>query len=377
MRCLQGVAHNIPHSVIGKLVSETTPTGVAANAFLCLTDYPLEGAASGCILIGSTSEPPPNSPSNPQFILQESTDSLSHGDVVIVEPEGLLTVLFERKSFHNALLLTERCNSKCIMCPQPPQADREDGVSLCLRIIDLLDPDIDSIAITGGEPTVVWEGLKKVLSACQSKLPNTSIQLLTNGRALKDFDKVYDLVGSLKIDLLLCIPVYADIDTLHDQIVSAKGAFWETLEGIHNCARLGLPVEIRTVVMKMNFERLPQWAEFVYRTFPFAVHVAIMGLEPIGLASENISNVWVDPVEYAGQLREATRVLHRRNISVSLYNHQLCVIPPELWQYSRKSISDWKRVYLPECESCRVHSICGGFFSSAYEYRSKGISPVI
>ncbi len=32
-----------------------------------------------------------------------------------------------------------------------------------------------------------------------------------------------------------------------------------------------------------------------------------------------------------------------------IYNHQLCLIPRELWPWTVRSISDWKNEYHPEC----------------------------
>ena len=48
---------------------------------------------------------------------------------------------------------------------------------------------------------------------------------------------------------------------------------------------------------------------------------------------------------------------------IAIYNSQLCVLPESLWKYCRKSISDWKNSYLPECEKCNKFQECGGLFT--------------
>jgi hypothetical protein len=63
-------------------------------------------------------------------------------------------------------------------------------------------------------------------------------------------------------------------------------------------------------------------------------------------------------------------------MNVSIYNHQLCVIDHELWPFAKKSISDWKNEYMPECAGCAVKDECGGFFSSAHHRYSDHISPI-
>ena len=46
---------------------------------------------------------------------------------------------------------------------------------------------------------------------------------------------------------------------------------------------------------------------------------------------------------------------------------------PSLWRYARKSISDWKNIFLPECEQCGVLEKCGGLFQSAERMHSSHI----
>jgi hypothetical protein len=63
------------------------------------------------------------------------------------------------------------------------------------------------------------------------------------------------------------------------------------------------------------------------------------------------------------ELSESVEFLAGQGIRVSIYNTQLCILPPHLWQYARKSISDWKNSYLPECSSCSKIVECGGLFT--------------
>jgi hypothetical protein len=60
---------------------------------------------------------------------------------------------------------------------------------------------------------------------------------------------------------------------------------------------------------------------------------------------------------------------------VSIYNHQLGLLDKRLWQFARKSISDWKNEYMPECEGCAEKQNCGGFFASAKIRHSDHIRP--
>jgi hypothetical protein len=117
-------------------------------------------------------------------------------------------------------------------------------------------------------------------------------------------------------------------------------------------------------------------AEYIYRNLPFVEHVALMGLENIGFAVANIRNLWIDPFDYQGELVSAVEFLSIRGMNVSIYNHQLCVLPPSLWKFARKSISDWKNIYLDECNACGAKHDCGGFFQWARKLHSAHIQPI-
>lgn len=57
-------------------------------------------------------------------------------------------------------------------------------------------------------------------------------------------------------------------------------------------------------------------------------------------------------------------------MNVSIYNSQLCLMPEQLWKYNRKSISDWKNIYLKECIECTMIDKCGGLFQSNFKIHS-------
>src|SRR5207247_9824666 len=94
-----------------------------------------------------------------------------------------------------------------------------------------------------------------------------------------------------------------------------------------------------------------------------------------GYVKKNLDELWIDPFDYQSQLAEAVSYLDMVRMNVSVYNHQLCVLEKSLWPFARKSISDWKNIYLPECEVCGERKRCGGLFASAETVHSKHIRP--
>lgn len=106
------------------------------------------------------------------------------------------------------------------------------------------------------------------------------------------------------------------------------------------------------------------------------ITTTFMGLEMTGFTKANLDDLWIDPVEYQPQLVEAVHLLSDSRIHTAIYNHQLCITDSSLWDFAKKSISDWKNEYMPECEGCAVMASCGGFFASAKVRYSAKINPV-
>lgn len=301
---------------------------------------------------------------------------LGDGDVLRVGDDDV-AVLFQKSAKHHTFLLTERCNHYCLMCSQPPRDVSDDWIAEdVLAAIPLLERSTEHIVFTGGEPTLLGARLLDLVRRCQSYLPETGVHILTNGRSFVQPALGKDFASIGHHDLMFGIPLYSDQSERHDHVVQADGAFDETIRGILNLKRYGLQTEIRVVVHKLTFDRLPHLSRFIARNLTFVDQVVFMGLEITGFTRANLAELWIDPVDYQTQLLEAVQILSDNRISTSIYNHQLCTTDKRLWGYARKSISDWKNDYMPECEGCAVQAQCGGFFSSAKLKYSAHIKPV-
>jgi His-Xaa-Ser system radical SAM maturase HxsC len=312
------------------------------------------------------------------YSLGDDFHYLADGDVVRIEPHrSAIHALYRRTSPSNSFLVTERCDNYCVMCSQPPK-DVDDSwiVNELLDVIPLVSPETAEIGFTGGEPSLLGDRLIELIDTCRVHLPRTAIHVLSNGRSFANVEFA-KRVGKLKHpDLMFGIPLYGDVPEIHDYVVQARSAFDETVRGILNLKQYGVRVELRFVIHADTFEGLPNFARFVARNLLFVDHVALMGLELMGFAKANLDAIWIDPLDYARELRDAVEILERAGLNISIYNHQLCVIDPELHGFARASISDWKNSYADECGDCRLRTECGGFFASSSLRRSRGIATV-
>lgn len=303
---------------------------------------------------------------------------LADGDILRVAASECSTrTIFRKAASINSFLLTERCNNYCLMCSQPPR-NVQDGwiVDEILEALPLIDPATSEIMFSGGEPTLLGDRFLELVQAAKSFLPWTALHVLSNGRSFANSQFGQSLGEIGHADLMIGIPVYSDLPHIHDYVVQADGAFDETIRGILNLKQAGVPVEIRVVLHKQTVPRLRQLAEFLTRNLLFVDHVALMGLEMTGFTKANLEALWIDPADYAAELAAAVGILDRAKIKTSIYNSQLCLIDPSIWKFARRSISDWKQEYIPECEGCSVRERCGGFFASSALRRSAHIAPV-
>ncbi|HEX4420294.1 MAG TPA: His-Xaa-Ser system radical SAM maturase HxsC [Kofleriaceae bacterium] len=363
-----------PRPFIGRIATDPARPGpteiwLARDA----GDWPAGFRAYVCAAAAAHDAAPPDS-----YVLDPAFSYLGAGDVVRIDPaHQAIHALYRRHARTNALLVTERCNNYCVMCSQPPK-DRDDSwlVDDLMQAIPLMSPETRELGITGGEPGLLGPRLVELVAQLRDCLPSTAVHILSNGRTFAAGDLAQHLAGLRHPDLMLGIPLYADVPEVHDYVVQARGAFDDTIRGILNLKRHGVRVELRFVIHADTYAGLPAFARFVARNLLFVDHVALMGLELMGFARTNLEALWIDPLDYQVQLRAAAETLDRAGLRVSIYNTPLCVLAPDLHRFARASISDWKNAYLDDCDGCALRARCGGLFASSVLRRSRGIARV-
>jgi His-Xaa-Ser system radical SAM maturase HxsC len=306
-------------------------------------------------------------------------DHFRSGHIVALDPfNGFIRTLYRPESQHNTLFTTERCNSNCLMCSQPP-SDKDDAAALTarnLRLVDLMSPAPEYLCITGGEPTLLGDSLFSIVRKLKDVIPKSYVHMLTNGRRFAWPDFTSEFAAIRHPNLSVGIPLYADYAPLHDYVVQARDAFDQTVIGLHQLARHEIEIEIRVVLQALTVPRLAYLAEYICRNLTFVDHVSFMGMEHIGYAPRNMEDLWIDPLDYQDELEKSVTILARFGIDVRIYNLQLCVLRKSLWKYAKQAISDWKNAYSEPCEVCDVRDQCGGFFQWNTKVKSRGIHAI-
>lgn len=371
MKQIQSKAYNVTEDIVGKITFNRHIVFHRSNYILVGEDITCAQKGFAATLTTAKNIKEVGSP----ICVIENVADINEGDVVVINKFGEIAFVYEITSRHNAIMATERCNHRCIMCPQPPILQEKDKTPFNLHLITLFDKKTQEIGITGGEPTLIGDNLFVLIKQIQKYLPKTSISILSNGVKFADKEYALKLAKCFHHDLQIDIPLFSDIAEEHNRIVGAK-TFYKTVQGLYNLALFHQRIGLRIVVHKQTYKRLPQFADYIYHNFPFVSQVAFMQMETIGLAKENIDELWIDPYDYNEQLREAVLLLADKGMKPYIYNAQLCVLPEDIRCYAQQSISDWKDIYLPECEGCTLRGQCAGFFASNREMHSQYIKKI-
>ncbi|KQC08081.1 MAG: hypothetical protein APR62_05470 [Smithella sp. SDB] len=373
MKQFKGIPENIQTPILG-LVTRNEMSLSRVNRVLIAEEESLLSKGFSALITNNDKK---KNKSLPQIkVSEEISNNLEEGDCVLISEDGNIKVVWEKKAPANSILLTEMCDCRCIMCPQPPKVHDKNLIEISKRILNLIKIEkSQTICLTGGEPTLLKESFFEILDAINKKHPKSSVMMLTNGKSFADFEFTKRFVSSRPKDFLTCVSLHSDVDEVHDRIVGVKNSFYKTAMGLQNLARFREKVEIRVVVNRINAHRLESIATFIERNFPFINHCTFMGMEIIGLARDNYDTVWIDPYEYREEISQAMRVLSRADINASIYNVPLCLTEKKSWSFARQSISGWKNDYLPICEDCSVKSICCGIFTTSELHQSPNIYP--
>ena len=358
MKQIQGIARNIESDILGKITFKRKL--FRAQDYILLAEGANVGKSKYAAVLSDSDDLSGDMP----IVGGVDFADFSEGDIVLINTQGVISFLYEKNAQHgNALFVTERCNHRCIMCPQPPVVHEIDKTPLNLKLIQLMGADVKEIGITGGEPTLLGDKLFDLIYHIQKNAPNAAITILSNGTRFSDRDYARKLAMCRHKDLQIDIPIFSDIASEHNYIVGAQ-TFYKTVLGLYNLALFHQKIGLRIVVHKKTYKRLPQLAEYIYRNFPFVQQVAFLQMETIGIPEERMPELWIDPYDYNEQLVEAIRILTNRGIRALIYNAQLCVLPEELRSNAVKSISDWKDAYTDECDGCLLKEQCGGVFAT-------------
>lgn len=314
-----------------------------------------------------------------KYTVSES-DNFRENDTVFINKYGNCQLLFCYSEYSQTIIITNRCNSNCIMCPYTShfRAHTTDCADdFLMNQINYLPSHTEQLTITGGEPTLRRTIFFRFMEKIRINFPRTSCLILTNGRSFSLESICYKSKFMFPKKLIAAVPIHASYAELHDIITQANGSFVQTIAGIKNLLNLGIGVEIRIVVFKENHHDMLNIAKLIKRELLGVSVVNFMAAEMCGNAAKNRSNVWISYNKAFADCKTAIDFLISSGIDVGIYNFPLCSVPRKYWGIYKKSISDYKIRYGKDCHLCNGKKVCGGVFASSIKYAESDLQLIM
>jgi len=299
------------------------------------------------------------------------------------------------------------CMNKCVFCPGQRWPNRVLTWSEAINDANTLI-SIGATEITiGGRDPGEWEKLPEIVEY----LKNAGIQLIrirTHGRTLKNLEFVQRLkdTGAL---ITLDTPLYGSTEEIHNKITQSKSsslgnAFQDTIQGIKNCVKVGLPISGYTGLTQGNKEDINNILNLYRALLSTGEEITIIDISslvikyPVKLLIQN----WCLPTKDMGPyLREATHACDPKVIltihevpycvygsyTPLIYNENLCkprksikgkksspafIIANTPSDPSQQIPKFLKRAYFEECFNCNLRQQCMGL--PVYELQLFGSS---
>ena len=159
---------------------------------------------------------------------EEACNFLGDLDVVEYIPNKGLYRIYSGNSLDNTLILSEKCNSCCIMCPYSDhfrKNAKEVSAEHIMKLIEYIPTNPEHLTITGGEPTLIGEGIFDIMSLLNMRFPNTEYLFLTNGRIFSNQEYFDMFLQTLPHNICFGIPIYGHTPETHDKITRSEGSF--------------------------------------------------------------------------------------------------------------------------------------------------------
>lgn len=299
---------------------------------------------------------------------------------------GVRDSMYREVSENEAILrLGFRCNQKCEFCwqnrgwPDPPNE------LYPVWLDEIADAGVDTVTLSGGEPTIHRQFLPLVERARERGLDvaiqTNAVQLAKPGFA--------ERLAELGIGRLF-ISFHSHRAEVSDAMTSAPRTHERTRQGIARALEAGLAVSLNCVVERRNFGHLAEHARAIIDWYvtPFADN-PVRHVEYSHPCAYYREELWADasvPLdEVRPHLIAAIRVLH--DAGVPVHGIGTCGFPPCMLQgtdlpirvMDRDSQTEGDvrgRVYASVCEPCVFRSNCLGLRREYLDvHGERGVSP--
>lgn len=257
------------------------------------------------------------------------------------------------------------CNNNCIFCCfEQPVRRKGPSIEEVRRALSKVGDEYSTVYLTGGEPTLL-DGLPLIIKELRSHFKG-NIHLLTNGRRFALGNYVEKFNFDLK-PFVFGIPFHSADSKTFDSITRVPGSFKQTLQGIKNLS-INHSVELRILLQKKTYKKLPEMAKFILRFLPKIDKVLFIAPDIEGNAYKNRNIVVVKLAEVAPYLEKALGLLEGR-FKLRVNQFPPCLLSEKHRHFALDpTIEEGEHVLGDNCKECKLYGKCGGVWRSYGSY---------
>lgn len=284
------------------------------------------------------------------------------------------------------------CNQKCVFCSNPANGRVISWEEAARWIDSFADAKAPGVILTGGEPTLFPELPRLIARAVGRKL---TPRLITNGQNTADGAYLRRLADAglrhMHISVHSCRPeVQAALSSNPDSLANIR-------RSLRHAGKLGLRVDINTVINKANAGHLSELVRWVVAQAPHVKHFVWNNLDP--LMNQASLNPGIVPRlrDFEVELHRAMAWLAGTGRTFRVERVPLCFMSefPHRSTETRKFVKDEsRRIYFldekglrvqgrpawsyekPErCRACRLDALCAGLYQMGVYYSPEELCP--
>lgn len=283
------------------------------------------------------------------------------------------------------------CNEHCRFCPCS-QADRESGAVTPLPVLQesiraFSGEGVRQLVLSGGEPTLHPQ-LPEIVRGAQDA--GLEVVVLSNSERFSDGEFLDRFLTAVRIPALTVITtLHSGQKEEHEAANETPGSFDRTLRGLEQLCRAGVPLIVKHCITLHNAGDLTEFYHFVDGRFPERVSIQLCGIDYCGIPREQLTAQRLTFPQLKPHLEEMLeehlarrRAGSRRNLYA--IHLPLCSCDPYYWSFLRRPPEAYASYQDPlrprrtgldpnagpfgnACGGCRVRSLCGGTYRSAFQ----------
>jgi radical SAM protein with 4Fe4S-binding SPASM domain len=184
--------------------------------------------------------------------IEAAVGLMTRADVMLSEIESK-----KGRPLRAMIEISDRCNEVCVHCYQEQGQKGEMTTAEIKAVIDeLAELGVLVLTISGGEATLRSDFLELCAHA---RSRGFALRIFTNGLTMTA--ELAHALGELAVHVVE-ISLYSHRAEAHDAITGVAGSFERTVAGIRHLVREGVDVHVKTPIMSINEDELPEYTAF-------------------------------------------------------------------------------------------------------------------